>query len=88
MQQFLLNAANARTNHKLQGRSYQSVVISSWDYKGSWVYVALSSVCSMSQMFLRLPFDISKCQGMSAEIRQFMEEMWNKRFDVNLSMIE
>jgi hypothetical protein len=84
MHQFSLNAANARTIHKLQGRSLKSVVISSWDYKGSWVYVALSRVCSMNQMFLRLPLDISKCEGMSHDVRQFMEEMRTKKFDVDI----
>jgi hypothetical protein len=78
MKQFPLNCANARTIHKLQGRSIDNLVISSWDYSDNWIYVALSRVRTMNGLFLRLPLEHSKCRGMSKEVRQFMETMREK----------
>lgn len=40
--QFPINVANARTVHKLQGRSIKNLVVSTWNYTGNWVYVVLS----------------------------------------------
>ena len=40
--QFPVNVANARTVHKLQGRTIKHLVISTWNYTGNWVYVVLS----------------------------------------------
>ena len=37
--QFPVSIANARTVHKLQGRSIKNLVISTWNYTGNWVYV-------------------------------------------------
>jgi hypothetical protein len=37
MEQFPVNTANARTIHKLQGRSLDNVLIHSWDYTGNWI---------------------------------------------------
>ena len=79
MKCFPLNIANARTIHKLQGRSLESVVISSWKYNDNWVYVALSRVKTMNGMFLRLPLDHSQCRPMSLEVRRFMEHLRQKR---------
>jgi hypothetical protein len=44
LEQFPVNTANARTIHKLQGRSLEAVLIHSWDYTGNWIYVALSDL--------------------------------------------
>jgi hypothetical protein len=79
MVQFPIVAANARTIHKLQGRSLENIVISSWDYTDNWIYVALSRVKTMGGLFLRLPLDLVKCRGMSVEARQFMEKLGTKR---------
>ena len=51
--QFPVNIANARTVHKLQGRSLTSVVISTFDYTGNWVYVVLSRCATLGGLFLR-----------------------------------
>ena len=76
--QFPINIANARTIHKLQGRSLSSILISVWDYTGNWVYVALSRVCTLDGLFLRLPLVQHKCKAMSAEVRSFMDRLRDK----------
>lgn len=78
MDQFPVNTANARTIHKLQGRSLENVLIHSWDYTGNWMYVALSRVRVMRGLFLCQPLDHSKCKGMSQVVRQFMERLEKK----------
>jgi hypothetical protein len=79
MEQFPVNTANARTIHKLQGRSLENVLIHSWDYTGNWIYVALSRVREMTGLFLCQPLDHAKCKGMSQDVRQFMEKLGEKR---------
>jgi hypothetical protein len=79
LEQFPVNSANARTIHKLQGRSLGNVLIHSWDYTGNWIYVALSRVRVMSGLFLCQPLIHTKCKGMSQEVRQFMERLEKKR---------
>jgi hypothetical protein len=78
MEQFPINCANARTIHKLQGRSIENIVISNWDYQSNWVYVALSRVKKMKGLFLRQPLRQSKCRGMSLEVRDFMDKLRSK----------
>jgi hypothetical protein len=75
MKCFHLNVADARTIHKLQGRSIENLVISVWDYTGNWIYVALSRVKTMNGLYLRLPLDFSKCRGMSDELKAWLNEM-------------
>ena len=79
MEQFLVNTANARTIHKLQGRSLENVLIHTWDYTGNWIYVALSRVRVMKGLFLCQPLHHEKCKGMSQEVRHFMEKLEKKR---------
>jgi PIF1-like helicase len=62
MTQFHLNEANARTVHKLQGKSLKYVVINSFKNFGHWAYVALSHVKALNGLFLRSPVDFSKCR--------------------------
>ena len=76
---FPLNIANARTIHKLQGRSLDNVVINSWQYKDNWIYVALSRVRTLNGLYLRLPLQHSGCKPMSQEIRQFMDKLRRKQ---------
>ena len=76
--QFPLNCANARTIHKLQGRSLHAIVISTWDYTDNWIYVALSRVKTLNGLFLRLPLEHGKCRPMSIEVRRFMERLRRK----------
>jgi hypothetical protein len=76
--QFPLNIANARTIHKLQGRSIDNLVISTWDYTDNWIYVALSRVKTLSGLFLRTELDHSKCRGMSNAVQTFMQKLRKK----------
>jgi len=62
-QQFPINVANARTVHKLQGRSIQNIVVSNWDYTGNWVYVVLSRCPTLKGIFLRK--QLKKSRSMS-----------------------
>ena len=78
MTQFPLNCANARTIHKLQGRSIDHLVISSWDYKDNWVYVALSRVRQLKNLYLRIPLEQSRCSLPDPLLCQFMERLRTK----------
>jgi len=75
MKCFQLNVADARTIHKLQGRSITNLLISVWDYTGNWIYVALSRVKTRAGLFLRLPLDFNKCRGMSEELLSWLNDM-------------
>ncbi|KAG7348980.1 PIF1-like helicase [Nitzschia inconspicua] len=48
--QFPINCANARTVHKLQGRSIKNLVVSAWDYTGK-IYVCLSRCTTLHGLF-------------------------------------
>ena len=78
MTQFPVNCANARTIHKLQGRSIEHLVISSWDYKGNWVYVALSRVKQLKNLYLRKELSQAMCSVPNQLLRQFMERLRKK----------
>jgi hypothetical protein len=71
MTQFPINVANARTVHKLQGRSIENMVISTWDYTDNWIYVALSRCTTLKGLFLRKPLVHAKTRGMSEECKSF-----------------
>jgi hypothetical protein len=71
-EQFPINVANARTVHKLQGRSIDNLVISTWNYTGNWVYVVLSRCRTLNGIFLRKP--LLKTKSMSALCKAFHEE--------------
>ena len=57
LSQFPFNVANARTVHKLQGKSLEKLLISNWSYTVNWVYVVLSRVRTLNKLFIYL-----KCQ--------------------------
>ena len=67
--QFPVNIANARTVHKLQGRSLKNVVISNWDNTGNWVYVVLSRCATLNGIYLRKP--LKRTRPMSDQNRLF-----------------
>jgi ATP-dependent exoDNAse (exonuclease V) alpha subunit len=69
MKQFPVVAADARTIHKLQGRTLDCVVVASWDYTGNWIYVALSRVKPLNGLFLLMPLEHHKCKGMPHALR-------------------
>ena len=73
--QFPINVANARTVHKLQGRTILVLYVSSWSYTGNWIYVVLSRCTRLGGLYVRLPLDASKVtgRGMSEECRAFLE---------------
>ena len=76
--QFPINVANARTVHKLQGRSIENILISNWDYTGNWVYVVLSRCSTLKGIFLRKP--LKKSRSMSEKNILFhMEFRKNKK---------
>jgi hypothetical protein len=78
MKGFQLNIANARTIHKLQGRSIVNMIINSWSNAGNWIYVALSRVTELKGLFLRQPLDHETLHGMCPKVRAFMEKMRTK----------
>jgi hypothetical protein len=69
--QFPVVCANARTVHKLQGRSIKNLFINSFSYVGNWVYVALSWVTMIKGLCLRIPLEHPKFKGMSTECLNF-----------------
>ena len=73
LKQFPINVSNARTGHKLQGRSLRHLVISSWDYTDDWVYVCLSRCATLNGLFLRQPLNLDKTRGISEECARFYE---------------
>jgi hypothetical protein len=88
MTQFHLNEANARTVHKLQGKSLKYVVINSFKNFGHWAYVALLLVKALNGLFLRSPVDFSKCTGMDNQVRQFMDRMKDKKLTTTTYLFE
>ena len=84
LDQFPVNVADARTVHKLQGRSINNLVISNWDYKGNWVYMVLSRYPTMQGLFLRRKLE--KSRGMSRRCIKFHEE-FRERKNQNYSHI-
>ena len=68
-EQFPINVANARTVHKLQGRSIEKLVISSWDYTGNWIYVFLSRCSTLDGIFIRNK--LKKTRAMSEKCIEF-----------------
>ncbi|KAG7356959.1 ATPase AAA [Nitzschia inconspicua] len=72
-EQFPVNCANARTVHKLQGRSIHHLVVSAWDYTDNWVYVCLSRCTTMNGLFLHEPLNPSITKGMAEEVRAFIK---------------
>jgi hypothetical protein len=60
LRQFPINIANARTVHKLQGRSIENLFVSTWSYTSNWIYVVLSRVKTSKGLFTRIPLLHSK----------------------------
>mmetsp|Transcript_45114 Transcript_45114/g.109778 ORF Transcript_45114/g.109778 Transcript_45114/m.109778 type:complete len:571 (+) Transcript_45114:3498-5210(+) len=75
MSQFPINTANARTCHKLQGRTIKNLFISTFSYTGNWLYVCLSRCKTLTGLFLRSPLLFQKCIGMSPELNDFLQGM-------------
>ena len=71
--QFPLNIADARTVHKLQGKSVENLLISTWDYSDNWIYVVLSRIKTSCGLFVRKALLHCKTRGMSEACKIFHE---------------
>ena len=71
IEQFPIVCANARTIHKLQGRSIDNLVINNWDYTDNWIYVAVSRVRELRGLYIFRELEHRKCRGMSMEVKTF-----------------
>jgi hypothetical protein len=78
IEQFPIVCANARTIHKLQGRSIDNLVINNWDYTDNWIYVAVSRVRELRGLYIFRELEHRKCRGMSMEVKTFMERLRRK----------
>ena len=74
LEQFPLNIANARTVHKLQGRTLENLVISNWSMQQGWACVALSRVRTLKGVFLRKPLDRVRDAGMNGDLRKMLRK--------------
>eukprot|EP00956_Cyclotella_meneghiniana_P001825 scaffold2004_cov63-Cyclotella_meneghiniana.AAC.4 len=74
-----VNISTASTGHKLQGRSKDTLIITSWpNFKNNyifnnWEYVVLSRVRTLSGLYLFQPIDVDKSFAPSEELNQFIE---------------
>ena len=73
--QFPINIAIARTVHKLQGRTLESVLVVTWRCASNWVCVVLSRVRTLKGLFLAKPLDCKKINPMSFELRHYLDRM-------------
>ena len=73
-----MNISTASTGHKLQGRSKDSIIITSWPnftnnvVFANWEYVVLSRVRTLSGLYLLKPIDNQKSFAPSHELRKFI----------------
>ena len=79
MKQFPIVVNHATTVHKLQGKTLDKLFIHEWNYRGNWIYVALSRVRTREGLFLNHPLSrvLTKYKAnkelddMLAKFRQF-----------------
>ena len=72
---FPLNIANARTIHKLQGRSLKNEIVNSWNNNENWIYVALSRVRTLKGLYLRRPLEFAAIKPPCDELKRFMARL-------------
>ena len=82
--QFPLNISNARTVHKLQGRSIDNLMVSSFDYTDNWIYVVLSRVKTIKRLFLMSELNDIKARGMSGLCKEFHTTFRNTKTPNNM----
>ena len=74
-----VNISTAATGHKLQGRSKDSIIITSWPnftnnvVFANWEYVVLSRVRTLDGLYLFKPIDTAKSFAPSEELRKFIK---------------
>ena len=70
--QFPLNISNARTVHKLQGRSIDNLMVSSFDYTDNWRDVVFSRINkTIKGWFLMSELNDIKARGNSSLCKEF-----------------
>jgi hypothetical protein len=75
---FPLLVNHATTGHKLQGKTKQSLFVSSWSYARNWPYVAISRVRTHLGLFLREPLNPSKDYAYDSRLKRMMDKMKKK----------
>jgi hypothetical protein len=69
---------HATTGHKLQGKTKENLIVSSWQYSVNWPYVALSRVRTHKGLFLREPLNRMKDYKYDDRLRRMMDKMRKK----------
>ena len=82
--QFPLNISSASTVHKLQGRSIDNLMVSSFDYTDNWIYVVLSRVKTIKGLFLMSELNDIKARGMSKLCKAFHNTFRNTKSPNNM----
>lgn len=80
--QFPVNIALAMTGHKLQGRTLENVIITSWPKNGlfqNWEYTVLSRVKSIEGLYLFQELDINKSYEASDDFKLFIIRLQEKQ---------
>ena len=74
--QFPINLADAVTGHKLQGRTLNKMVVSSWKSNfPNWHYTVLSRVKSLDDLYLLEPIDEQKSYAASPDFKAFIKRI-------------
>ncbi len=55
MTQLPINMNDATTGHKLQGMSKDKLIVVSWSFIPNWIYVVLSRVRTLKELFILKP---------------------------------
>ena len=66
---------HATTGHKLQGKTKESLFVSSWSYARNWPYVAISRVRTHDGLFLREPLNPNADYSYDSRLTRMMEKM-------------
>jgi hypothetical protein len=76
-----VNIAIAMTGHKLQGRTLDNVIITSWPKNGlfqNWEYTVLSRVKTINGLYLFQELDVNKSYAASDDFKLFIIRLQDK----------
>ena len=79
--QFPINLAKAVTGHKLQGRTMDTVVVTSWPKIATmknWEYTVLSRVKTINGLYLFEELDLEKSYAATEQLKLFLKRMREK----------
>ena len=79
--QYPVNTAVAMTGHKLQGRTLDNIIITSWPKNGlfqNWEYTVLSRVKTIEGLYLFQELDIHKSYAASDQFKLFLTRLQEK----------